>query len=302
MFKNAKVYRLTAPFDWDLPTLESRLAAQRFRPCGPQEVATMGFASPLGPNAAVLAHAVGGCVLIAARRQERLLPGSVVTEALAERVAEIEQTEVREVSRRERTQLREDLLASMLPMAFTRSRLVRAYIDPAAGWVVVDASSDKAAEEVLSLLRRALETLPVAPLKPAIPVAERLTAWVASGEAAAGLDIEDQCVLRDPGDQSAVVRCRGMDLTAPEVQNHLENGKRVVALALTWNDNLSLLLDEELGLKRLKFADEVREEATAAAGDGEYAALDADFTLLTLELRGLLARLTEAFQISAEPA
>lgn len=297
MFKNAKVYRLTAPFDWAPLALEARLAEQRFRPCGPQEVATMGFASPLGPNAEVLAHPVGGCILIAARRQERLLPGSVVTEALAERVAEIEQTEVREVNRRERSQLREEVLATMLPLAFTRSRLVRAYIDPAAGWVVVDASSDKIAEEVLSLLRKAIDSLPVKPLKPGVPVAERLSAWVANAAAAPGLDIEDQCVLRDPGDTGAVVRCRGIDLSAPEIRNHLDTGKRVVALGLTWNDHLSLMLDEDLGLKRLRFADEVRDEATADAGDDDYAALDAEFTLLTLELRGLLARLVETFEI-----
>lgn len=297
MFKNAKVYRLSAPFEWEALALEGRLAEWRFRPCGPQEVATMGFASPLGPNATVLAHPVAGAILIAVRRQERLLPGSVITEALAERVAEIEQTEVREVNRRERSQLREELLATMLPQAFTRSRLVRAYIDPAAGWVVVDSSSDKVAEEVLSLVRKAIESLPVKPLKPGIPVAERLSGWVASGEAAAGLNIEDQCVLRDPGDSGAVVRCRGMDLSAPEIQNHLQSGKQVVALGLTWNEHLSLLLDEDLGLKRLKFADEVRDETSKDAGDDEYAALDAEFALLTLELRGLLARLVETFQV-----
>lgn len=300
MFKNAKVYRLTAPFEWDALGLDARLAQLRFRPCGPQEVATMGFASPLGPNAEVLAHPVAGAILIAARRQERLLPGSVVSEALAERVAEIEQTEVREVNRRERSQLREELLTTMLPQAFTRSRLVRAYIDPAAGWVVVDASSDKVAEDVLSLLRKAVESLPVKPLKPGIPVAERLTGWVAGGQAADGLTIEDQCVLRDPGDAGAVVRCRGIPLDAPEIQNHLASGKRVVTLGLTWNDHLSLLLDEDLGLKRLKFADEVREAASNDAGDDAAALFDAEFALLALELRGLLARLVETFVVNDE--
>lgn len=300
MFKNAKVYRLTAPFTMDPLTLDERLGAMRFRPCGPQEVATLGFASLLGPNAEVLAHPVSGAILVAVRRQERLLPASVVSEALAERIAEIEQTEVREVGRRERSQLREELLTTMLPMAFTRSRLVRASIDPVGGWLVVDAGSDKAAEEVQSLLRKALDSLPVRPLKPGVPVPERLSTWVATGEAAAGLTIEDQCVLRDPGDSGAVVRCRGLDLGSPEVRNHLDSGKQVVALGLNWNEHLSLLLDEDLGLKRLKFADEVREEAGAAAGDDEHAALDADFTLLTLELRGLLARLTEEFAVGAE--
>ncbi|TVQ88994.1 MAG: recombination-associated protein RdgC [Chromatiaceae bacterium] len=293
MFKNAKVYRLSSPFDWGQLPLHERLAAHRFRPCGPQEQATLGFASPLGPAAELLVHAVDGCLLLAARRQERLLPGSVVSEALAERVAEIEQAEMRDVGRRERTQLRDALLAEMLPQAFTRSRLIRAYIDPASGWIVVDASSDKVAEDLLSLLREALSSLPVKPLRPTVPVAERLSAWVAGGTAANGFVLEDQCVLRDPGDKGAVVRCRGLDLTAPEIRQHLDSGKRVVGLGLTWNDHLSLVLDEDLGLKRLRFADGLLDDLDD--GEDEQARQDAEFALMALELRALLARLREEF-------
>ena len=186
MFKNAKVYRLSAPFEWDQMQLHERLDAHRFRPCGPQEVATLGWTAPLGANAEMLVHAVNDCFLVAARRQERLLPGSVLSEALAEKVADIEQAEMREVPRRERTRLREELLTQMLPQAFTRSRLVRAYIDAKAGWAVVDASSDKVAEEILSLLRKSLDSFPAKPLTPGVAVGERLSAWVAGGETTNG--------------------------------------------------------------------------------------------------------------------
>jgi recombination associated protein RdgC len=297
VFKNAKVYRLSVPFRMDAMQLHERLSAQRFRPCGPLEVATMGWTSPLGPNAEDLVHPVNGCVLIAARRQERLLPASVVAEAVAERVAEIEQGELREVSRRERTQLREDLLTQMLPQAFTRSRVIRAYIDPAGGWAVVDAGSDKVAEEVLSLLRKSLDSFPAKPLTPTVSVAERLSAWVTTGSAATGLDLEDQCELRDPADSRSVIRCRGMDLTVPEVKAHLDNGKHVVALGLTWNDHLSLVLDEDLGLKRLRFADELIEDAVDEGNEDENARLDAELTIMTGELRKLLERLTSEFAV-----
>jgi len=296
VFKNAKVYRLAAAFDWDQTELHERLGTRRFRPCGPQEVATLGWVAPL-TGAELLVHAVDGVALIAARRQERLLPGSVLSEALAEKVAEIEQAEVRDVPRRERTQLREALLAEMLPRAFTRSRILRAYIDPAAGWIVVDAASDKAAEEILSLLRDTLGSLPVRPLTPQVPVDERLSGWVAAGAATSRLALEDQCVLRDPEDSRAVVRCRGQDLTSAEVHNHLEAGKRVVALGLTWNEHLSLLLDEDLGLKRLRFADELLDRMDVGEAEDEAARLDAELTLLAGEMRALLDHLAEAFQL-----
>lgn len=164
MFKNAKVYRLQVPFELDQNGLHERLLQRSFRPCGPVETASLGWTPPLGPKAELLVHAVGKVYLVAMRRQERLLPGSVVSEAVADRVAELEQSEMREVGRRERSRLREELLIEMLPKAFTRSRLVRAYIDADAGWVVVDAASDKAAEEVIALLRESLGSFPVKPL------------------------------------------------------------------------------------------------------------------------------------------
>lgn len=297
MFKNAKVFKLSEPFTLDEMPLHEQLASQRARPCGPQEMMTLGWASPLGPNAEMLVRQANGCLLIAARRQERLLPASVINEAVAERVAEIEQAEMRDVGRRERSRLREDLTSQMLPRAFTRSRLVRAYVDPRDGWMVVDAASDKVAEEVVSLLRRTLGTLPAKPLTPGIPVADRLTAWVADGSAEAGFELEDQCELRDPADSKAVVRCRGHDLTTPEIRTHLDAGKRVVALALNFQDHLSLLLDDALGIKRLRFADELIEEAIDDDAEDEAARLDAELTLLSGELRALFAALVSTFQV-----
>lgn len=295
MFKNAKVFQFDGEFAFDQLQLHERLSAQAFRPCGPLESITLGWASPLGSGAELLAHQAGGCLLIAARRQERLLPASVVAEAVAEKVAEIEAGESRDVGRRERSQLREDLLTEMLPRAFTRSRLLRAYIDPAAGWLVVDAASDKLAEDVLSLLRESLETFPARPMRPNIAVDERLTAWVAADAAPSGFDIEDQCEMRDPGDSRGVVRCRGQDLTSPEIKAHLDSGKRVVALGLTWNERLSLVLSDDLALKRLRFADELIDEALDGDQDDEQARLDAEFMLMAAELRSLLTALRAEF-------
>ena len=217
-----------------------------------------------------------------------------------EGVAESGQMGMGEVPRRERTQLGEQLLTEMLPQAFTRSRLVRAYIDPVGGWAVVDASSDKVAEEVLSLLRKSLESFPAKPLTAGVPVSERLSAWVASGRAGDGFELEDQCELRDPGDSRSVVRCRGMDLTIPEVKAHLDSGKRVVALGLTWGEHLSLVLDETLGLKRLKFADELIDEAADDAGEDEALRMEAEMSIMTDQLRSLLKGLTAEFELETE--
>ena len=294
MFKNARAYRLSTPFELDQLGLHERLSDKAFRGCGPLEAATMGWAPPLGPQAELLVHAANGCLLVAARRQERLLPTSVVSEAVAERVAELEQSEGRDVPRRERAQLRDALLAEMLPQAFTRSRVIAALIDPGAGRIVVDAASDKLAEEVLSLLRESLGSLPATPL--AAPAAsERFTTWVLSGAPPAGLTLADQCELRDPADKGTVVRCRGVDLASPEVRAHIDTGMRVAAVGLDWRDGLSLVLADDLSVKRLRFADELLEQAMDGADDEDPALrFEAEMIIMTDQLRGLMNCLEQA--------
>jgi recombination associated protein RdgC len=301
MFKNARAYRLNTPFELDELGLHERLSGNAFRGCGPLEAMTMGWSSPLGPQAEMLAHAVGDALVVAARRQERLLPAAVVSEAVAERVAELEQQEGRDVSRRERGQLKETLLAEMLPQAFTRSRVVRALIDPKAGRIIIDAASDKLAEEVLSLLRVSLGSLPATPIV-ATSAAEQFTRWVLSGEPPAGLTLEDQCELRDPADKGSVVRCRGVDLGSPEVRGHIDTGMQVAAVGLNWQDALSVVLGDDLSCKRLRFEDELIEQAMDGADDEDPALrFEAEMLMMTEQLRGLLDCLEGAVAAVAQP-
>ena len=96
MFKNVRFFLLQGPQDLTAAGLEAKLATRRFRPCGPLETATIGWSAPDGDDGA-LVHSINGCLLMCMRRQERLLPSSVVAEALDERVAEIEGAEIRSV-------------------------------------------------------------------------------------------------------------------------------------------------------------------------------------------------------------
>jgi recombination associated protein RdgC len=283
-------------------TLEGQLAARRFRPCGPLETATLGWCAPTGDDNAALVHGVNGCLLMSVRRQERLLPSSVVAEALDERVAEIEGAEVRTVGRAERRRLREDILTELLPRAFLRSRRIHAYLDIMAGWLVVDAASDKAAEEVVSLLRQMLGSLPAKPPRPNRPVGPLLTQWVEGNNLPQGFTLGQDCELRDPEDAQSVVRCRGQDLTGEEIQTHLRAGKQVVKLALEWDEHLSLLVQDDLSLKRLRLADALMEDALGGDIEDPAARLDAEFALTALELRGLLERLAEVFDLAGDDA
>jgi recombination associated protein RdgC len=110
-----------------------------------------------------------------------------------------------------------------------------------------------------------------------------------------GFSLADQCELRDPDEAGGIVRCRRQDLDTEEIQTHLKAGKRAVQLALEWEERVSLVLTDQPAMKRLRFADQLVEEAADAGGDDQAALFDAEFTLMTLELRRLMDRVIEVF-------
>jgi recombination associated protein RdgC len=278
--------------------LEDSLSERGFRPCGPLETTTMGWVPPLGEGTSALVHAAGDCLLVCARRQERLLPASVVAETVDERAREIEETEARSVGRKERRHLREQVLLELLPRAFTRSRRVSAYADRKTGWLLVDAASSKAAEELVELLRETLGSLPVHPPRPSVAPEGLMTRWLNDGDLPSGLVLGDECELRDARDEHSVVRCRGQDLTGDEISTHLRAGKQVVKLALGWQERLDFLLQDDLSLKRLRFADELIQDGMDEGLEDEAARLDAEFVIMSHELGGLLERLGELFSLA----
>lgn len=297
MFKNARFYRLDTPFGLEAAELEERLAGRRFRPCGPIETATLGWAAPLGEDTAALVHAVSGCFLMCARKQERLLPSAAVAEALDERVSEVESGEARDVGRAERRRMREQIVNEMLPRAFTRSRRTLLYVDTQAGWLVVDSASEKQAEEIVSLLRETLESLPAKLPDPDKTPATIMTSWLLEDTAPADFVSGDACELRDADDNAGVIRCSGQDLSSDEILNHMRAGKRAVKLALEWDERLAFTLADDLSIKRLKVADALLEELDGDDLDPAMR-LDAEFAILALQMRQLIARLDEVFGLA----
>ncbi|MDE3735093.1 MULTISPECIES: recombination-associated protein RdgC [Pseudomonas] len=294
-FRNLLVYRLTQDLNIDAEALEAALATKPARPCASQELTTYGFVAPFGKGAdAPLVHVSEGFLLVAARKEERILPGSVVRDALKEKVDQIETEQMRKVYKKERDQLKDEIVQTFLPRAFIRKSATFAAIAPAQGLILVDASSPKRAEDLLSTLREAIGSLPVRPASVKIAPTATLTTWVKTQEAASDFYVLDECELRDTDEEGGVVRCKRQDLTSDEIQLHLTSGKLVTQLSLAWQDKLSFILDDKLVIKRLRFEDLLQEKAEQDGGDDALSQLDASFTLMMLTLVEFIPQLFEA--------
>lgn len=294
-FRNARVFRFTKPFDITPEALEEKLQNDGFKPCGPQETTRQGWVPPLGKHSDMLVHSTNGYHLVALRKEEKILPGPVVKELVEERAEAIEAEQGRKVRRKEKDEIKEQVMLEMLPQAFSKNRRCFAYLAPKDGVLVVDAGSSKQAEDLASFLRKSLGSLPVRP--PAVEQAPAFTftGWLnESVDLPSTIELGSECELKDPSEDGGVVRCKGLDLQADEIRNHLDTGMQVTKLAVTWDDSLSFVLDEELGIRRLKFGDTLQEKLDDVDADDAAARFDAAFALMTLELARLIPGLLEA--------
>ena len=293
-FRNLLLYRFSQNIPFGEAELLTALEQRPARPCASQETHTLGWTTPFGRHSENLLQVAEGYWLIAMRKEERILPGSVSKDALAEKVDEIEARDARKIYKKERDTLKDEIVMSLLPRAFTRTQTTLACIAPAEGWIAVDSSSSKRAEDLLSLLRECTGSLPVRPMNVKLAPAAAMTDWVKNGEAPEGLVVLDECELRDTGEDGGVIRCKRQDLASDEIQQHLTVGKQVSQLTMAWQDKLVLTLDEKMTVKRLRFEELLRDEVDDQGADDMASQLDATFIIMSKTLSELIPALTTA--------
>lgn len=280
-FKNLIAYRLTQEIDLTADAVAASLASKEHREPASQEISTYGFI-PAFRNSLVEAVAAprGEYLLIAAKKTERILPGSVVRDAVQKKVAEIEAEQLRKVYKKERDQIKDDFIQEALPRAFLRHKVTHALIMPAEGLILVNCFSPSQAEDLLSTLREVLGSLPVRPVTSKIAPTATMTDWLKNQAAPEGFYVLDECELRDTNEDGGTVKCRRQDLTDDAIEMHLATGKVATKLSMAWQDKLSFILDDALRVKRLRFEDLLQDQAEADGGDDEHGQFVASLTIM----------------------
>lgn len=292
-FKNLMVYRLSREVALNADEMEKQLSAFAFTPCGSQDMAKTGWVSPMGSHSDALTHAVNGQIVICARKEEKILPSPVIKQELQAKIERLEGEQHRKLKKTEKDALKDEVLHSLLPRAFSRFNQTFMWIDTVNDLIMVDAASAKRAEDTLALLRKSLGSLPVVPLTMESPIELTLTEWVRSGELPAGFIIQDEAELKAILEDGGVIRCKKQNLISDEIAVHIEAGKLVTKLAVDWQERIQLVLADDGSLKRLKFADTLREQNDDIDRDDFAQRFDADFILMTGELAALIQNLIE---------
>lgn len=287
------LYRIGADWSATVEEMEEALSQMPYVPCGATQEQSLGWVPPRGQQHGALVELVGGQRILCLTLESKAVPGAVVKRRLEERVAQIERTEGRKPGRKESRALREELVQELLPMAFSKTSQVMAWLDLPNGRLVLDTGSQSKADEAISALVKAFPGLPLSALNTQASPQAAMTQWLTGGldawppHFAPGREVE----LKSADEMNSVVKFTRHHLDDEEMRRHIEQGKLPTKLAMDWDGRVSFVLTEGLQLKKVAFLDGVFEDNASAEEEGGF---DADVAIATGELGSLLTDLTEA--------
>lgn len=290
-FRNIQVYRMTKGWSFATEGLEEALDAQSFTPIGLTQQVSYGW-EPVADD--LFAYKQGQNLLLQFKVESRKVPGSALKAKVKAACEQFHDWNGREPGKKERREISEDTLLSLLPMVLPTAQQVRVWIDLANGWVVLNTGSQSLSDRIMTALVKALDKIQLQTLVLARSAGVVMTEWLAAQEGPIAFAIDRACELKANDESKAVVRYTNSTLDTDNLREHIRQGKVCTSLALTWNDRLSFVLTDQFRIKKIKFLDIIQTEREQNTAD-EVAVFQSDFAILTGELAKMLADLVEAF-------
>ncbi len=293
-FKNIQLFQLEEAMP-SAAELEALLSSLPFQPCASLLPNSLGFVAPIGEEEdAPLVHAYGPYLLFCVKVEEKILPPSVVREQLAVQVRDLENRQQRKLYRDEKLRLQEDLYHTLLGQAFSRSSKLYAYLDTRLGYVVLDNSSQKRADQFISLYSKCVGEYPIFAPEIHSPCV-LMTRWLKSQKLPNQLSLGNSCVLQNLNHERSQARFSFTDLMSEGVQKVLHQDGQVLQLGLTWHEHLQFTLKQDFTIASIKFLEglEVGKADRPAETAAEQAA--ADFAIMAETLHQFLEALLPSF-------
>jgi len=285
-------YRIGADWTVTLTQLEEALNRYRFVECSPNQDKSVGWTEPRGQAHGPLVESIGGHWILKLQIETKAVPGSVVRRKSDERIQEIEAATGRKPGKKESREIREDIVHTLLPLAFSKQSSVMVWFDIEARLMMTDAASQGKSDEVITALVRVLDGLPLTLLQTTTSPQAAMSQWLlaqSDDDLPPAFSVERECVLKSGSEDQAMVKFTRHLLATDEVRKHVLEGKLPTQLALSWEGKASFSLTETGVLKKVAYFDGVMD----ATGDNEDK-FDADVILSTGMLGPLLADLVDA--------
>lgn len=289
-FKSIQAFSLTRSRFFSQIDLEAYLKPFTFSECTSNQLSSFGWISAL-PNTEQLCHSVNNkdYTLLRYQKETKLLPAAHIKREVAKKVAVMELEFSRYVTKKEKEQIKEDLIFELLPQAFSSQKVVSVYIDNVNELVVVDSASRGEAEDILALLRKCLGTLPVTSFFSGHDIQECVNDWLTGDrDIPEAINIGENVKLSGMGDMKPMATFCNEDVFDNRITSLIREDERDIDyLQLSFDGCFSMQLNTDGIIKKLKAFDVLQEQNEDIDSDDVIARLDADFVLMTGELTRL---------------
>jgi recombination associated protein RdgC len=284
-FKQVQLFQVSGLEGYSPKGLEEKL--EKF--CFQESLSFMtygsGWVSPVDEEGSSLVQALKHYWMICLQIEEKILPPAVVRQELAQKVKKIEAAENRKVGAKEKQALKDEVIATLLPRAFSKVTKVYAYLDTQHHWLVLGTSNTKKTEQFMTVFKKTVgDFLQPFPDKKLTSV---MTSWLQHQNYSSSFSVEKACVLQDANYQPRVIRCREQDLFAPSIQSLLKEGCEVKQLALNWHDHVDFVLLGDFSIQSIRFKEKLIGEVDEMEAETALQQFHADFLIMTETLNGL---------------
>lgn len=289
LFKNIVFFRIGP--DWTPPPmeqLEAELQRLAFAPCLPTQELSAGWVPPRGADGGAMVESINGQWIVKLAVERKAVPAGAVRAELDARVKLIEAQTGRKPGRKEKSEIKDEIVQTFLPRAFSKRAAHTIWLDAGKRCLVIAAGSLKSAEPVIKHLLDAMaevgHVMPLIPVATTVAPATAMSEWLTTQQAPDNFVIDRDLELKNQGDEKSAVRYSRHTLALEEIAQHIGEGKLPTQLAMTWNDKLSFVLTDQLGIRKI----DIRDVEDAPRGEDGF---DADVAIATGELSALLPEL-----------
>lgn len=287
-FKNALIYDIHDDVSFDL--LEEQLRENALTPCPPHTPINYGWVEVL-PDA--FSHSISKVYSLSLGQEERLLPKGVVNQLLNERVRKLEIQEDRKVSRKERQSIQEDIIFELLPKAFCHQKKTSGIIDTVQKKLIIHTSNKTQGDHFTANLKKVMNNCGLTSWIKEKDYRPFFMDWLLHPENCPSvLTLGNYGLFVSEDDTKKKITFKNHEVSHDEIQHLFEQGYRPEALSFIWQERCQFILTKDAMIKSIQPLDYLIDELKETRQeDDAVAEADAALTLLSLELRAIIADL-----------
>lgn len=300
-FKQVQIFQLATPIAYDAEQLHAQLEPLTFTPCLPSFPSSHGWVPSVDidnneDGTASLVHAANHCMMFCLQVEEKILPATVIRQELERKVKEIETHHDRKLSHKQKLALKDEIMFTLLPRAFSKLTRIHAYIDTRNQWLILNTVNASKTETFLELLKKSLAKADIKPVETG-KLAMMITRWLTHHDYPHIFSIDKSCVLNDPKQKNRIIRCQQQDLFANGIQAIIKDGCEVKKLAIVWQDRINFTLADNFSLQGIQYQDEITAQAKEMEPETQQQQFVADFFIMTETLAALFKDLLQQFAL-----